>query len=69
MTKNAIAWIREDFRVEHNPALSYAPNISFDRYKQLHNKWEKAQTRERKYRRKRQLMSDTDIDSKKKGLW
>ena len=24
MTKNAIAWIREDFRVEHNPALSYA---------------------------------------------
>ena len=47
----------------------YAPNISFDRYKQLHNKWEKAQTRERKYRRKRQLMSDTDIDSKKKGLW
>ena len=24
MTKNAIAWIREDFRIEHNPALSYA---------------------------------------------
>ena len=24
MTKNAIAWIREDFRIDHNPALSYA---------------------------------------------
>ena len=24
MTKNAITWIREDFRIEHNPALSYA---------------------------------------------
>ena len=24
MTKNAIFWIREDFRIEHNPALSYA---------------------------------------------
>ena len=24
MTKNAIAWIREDFRIENNPALSYA---------------------------------------------
>ena len=24
MTKNAITWIREDFRVENNPALSYA---------------------------------------------
>ena len=24
MTKNAITWIREDFRVDHNPALSYA---------------------------------------------
>ncbi len=24
MTKNAIVWIREDFRIEHNPALSYA---------------------------------------------
>ena len=24
MTKNAIAWIREDFRIERNPALSYA---------------------------------------------
>jgi len=24
MTKNAIAWIREDFRITHNPALSYA---------------------------------------------
>ena len=24
MTKNAITWIREDFRIEHNPSLSYA---------------------------------------------
>ena len=24
MTKNAITWIREDFRIENNPALSYA---------------------------------------------
>ena len=24
MTKNAITWIREDFRIEHNPALAYA---------------------------------------------
>ena len=24
MTKNAIAWIREDFRIDQNPALSYA---------------------------------------------
>ena len=24
MTKNGIAWIREDFRIEHNPALSFA---------------------------------------------
>ena len=24
MSKNAITWIREDFRIEHNPALSYA---------------------------------------------
>ena len=24
MTKNAIIWIREDFRIEHNPALAYA---------------------------------------------
>ena len=24
MTKKAITWIREDFRVENNPALSYA---------------------------------------------
>ena len=24
MTKNAITWIREDFRIESNPALSYA---------------------------------------------
>ena len=24
MTKNSIVWIREDFRIEHNPALSYA---------------------------------------------
>ena len=24
MTKNAITWLREDFRIEHNPALSYA---------------------------------------------
>ena len=24
MTKNAIMWIREDFRIENNPALSYA---------------------------------------------
>ena len=24
MTKNAIFWIREDFRIEHNPALSFA---------------------------------------------
>ena len=24
MTKNAIAWVREDFRIDHNPALSYA---------------------------------------------
>lgn len=24
MTKNAIVWIREDFRIEHNPALSFA---------------------------------------------
>ena len=24
MTKNAIFWIREDFRIENNPALSYA---------------------------------------------
>ena len=24
MTKNAISWIREDFRIENNPALSYA---------------------------------------------
>ena len=26
MTKNAITWIREDFRIENNPALSYASN-------------------------------------------
>ena len=24
MTKNAITWIREDFRIENNPALSFA---------------------------------------------
>ena len=24
MTKNAITWIREDFRIGYNPALSYA---------------------------------------------
>ena len=24
MTNNAITWIREDFRIEHNPALSFA---------------------------------------------
>ena len=24
MTKNAVTWIREDFRIEHNPALAYA---------------------------------------------
>ena len=24
MTKNAITWIREDFRIENNPALSYS---------------------------------------------
>jgi len=24
MTKNAIFWIREDFRIENNPALSFA---------------------------------------------
>ena len=24
MKKNAIFWIREDFRIEHNPALSFA---------------------------------------------
>ena len=24
MSKNAITWIREDFRIENNPALSYA---------------------------------------------
>ena len=24
MTKNAIFWIREDFRIDHNPALSFA---------------------------------------------
>ena len=24
MTKIAIFWIREDFRIEHNPALSFA---------------------------------------------
>ena len=24
MTKNAITWIREDFRIADNPALSYA---------------------------------------------
>ena len=24
MTKNAITWIREDFIIEHNPALAYA---------------------------------------------
>ena len=24
MKKNAIFWIREDFRIENNPALSYA---------------------------------------------
>ena len=24
MSKNAIIWIREDFRIENNPALSYA---------------------------------------------
>ena len=24
MTKKAITWIREDFRIENNPALSYA---------------------------------------------
>ena len=24
MSKNAITWIREDFRIESNPALSYA---------------------------------------------
>ena len=24
MTKHAITWIREDFRIEHNPALAYA---------------------------------------------
>ena len=24
MTKNAITWIREDFRIENNPALAYA---------------------------------------------
>ena len=24
MTKKALVWIREDFRIENNPALSYA---------------------------------------------
>ena len=24
MTKNAIFWLREDFRIERNPALSFA---------------------------------------------
>ena len=24
MKKNAIFWVREDFRIENNPALSYA---------------------------------------------
>tara|TARA_Y100000996_G_C22272207_1_gene540473 strand:- start:314 stop:511 length:198 start_codon:yes stop_codon:yes gene_type:complete len=47
----------------------YSRNISFDRYKQLYNKWEKSQLRERKSRRRRNLMGDTDINSKKKGLW
>ena len=24
MTKNGLAWISEEFRIEHNPALSFA---------------------------------------------
>ena len=52
MTKNAIAWIREDFRIEHNPALSYATQnhenvialfiynkADFDHIREKHRKW------------------------------
>ena len=81
MKKNAIFWIREDFRIEHNPALSFASQnhdnvvalfiynkTDFDKKREAQKWWPVSYTHLRAHETCADLVCRLLLEKKKKSL-